>query len=240
MQWASGQWPGPPGPGEAHVWKTSLDRDAAQLDALAGLLSPDERARAARFHFERDRRRFIAARAFLRTVLGRYLSVPPAEIVFTTNEYGKPAAGSAAIRFNLSHSHGLALAAFVLHREVGVDVEQIRDGVTGDRIAERFFSPAEAAELASLPAAGRTEAFFRCWTRKEAWIKAVGRGLSIPLTSFDVSIGREDARLAATRPDPSEAARWTLCHLDPDPGFTGALAIEGRLGRVSCFNSLIP
>ncbi len=232
MEWARGQWPGAPASDDVHVWKTPLDLDSAQLDPLAVLLSPAEQARAARFRFERDRRRFIAARGFLRSLLGRYLGANPRAIEFTLNDYGKPAIEGAAIRFNLSHSHGLALAAFALGREVGIDVEQIREGVTGDRIAERFFSPLEAAELVALPEVEQTEAFFRCWTRKEAWIKAVGHGLSIPLNSFDVTIGRHDVRLAATRPDIAEAERWTLCHLDPEPGFTGALAVEGKLAEV--------
>lgn len=176
------------------------------------VLSADERERAARFHFLKDREHFIAARGLLRLLLSRYLDLPPQQLSFSYSPYGKPAlAGErdcTSLRFNVSHSHGVALYAFTLEREVGVDVEYIRQDVVGESIAEHFFSAQEVTSLRALPAGVQPQAFFNCWTRKEAFIKARGEGLSFPLDQFDVSlVPGEATALISTRNDPQEAAR---------------------------------
>jgi 4'-phosphopantetheinyl transferase len=171
-------------------------------------------------------------RGLLRIILGHYVEAPPEGLRFCYNPYGKPALDPTqdrgSLRFNLSHSGGRALYAVARGREVGVDVETIRTEFAGLAIAERFFAPAEVAVLRDLAPEHRTRAFFSCWTRKEAFIKARGKGLSIPLDTFEVSLAPgAPAALLATHDDRDEAARWTLFDLDPGPGFAGALAVEG-------------
>ena len=213
---------------EIHVWRAELDAPAWVQERLRRYLSSDELARAAKFLFEPHRRRFVAARGILRDVLARYLGCIPAALQFRYGPHGKPEVDSAGLdlRFNLSHAGDVALVAVARGREVGIDVERIRPEAATDAIARRFFSPREVEALAALTPAERLEAFFRCWTRKEAYIKARGEGLRIPLSSFDVSIGREPA-LLAMRGAPEEGARWTLAGLQPGPGYVGALAYEG-------------
>jgi len=220
-------------PGEVHVWKIALDRPAGVVGELRGLLSADELARADRFRVERGRERYIVGRGVLRTLLNRYTGAPPHALVFAYNEFGKPELPGSEVCFNLSHSHGIALAAVTRGRAVGVDIERIREEVIGERIAQRFFSPAEARTLAGLPPAQQARAFFDCWTRKEAWIKARGEGLSIALDSFEVTLGPgEPARLVATRPDAQEADRWSLQALECEPEFAAAVAVAGEIGGV--------
>jgi 4'-phosphopantetheinyl transferase len=197
------------------------------------MLSSDERARADRFYFSQDRESFIVARGMLRSILGRYLNRSPEALRFHYSAHGKPAldfdSGDDAIRFNLSHSHRMGLYAFARDREVGIDVEFVRDGPHAEHIAEHFFSPDEVRSLQALPPAQRRHAFFLCWTRKEAYIKGRGEGLSLPLDQFDVSLTPgEPAKLLSTRPDPLEAGRWFLQDLTLGPdGYAAAVAIEG-------------
>lgn len=222
---------------EVHVWRVSLNQAASHVQTLRQILIVDEQARADRFHFPEHRDRFTVARGVLRTILGRYLNTPPEDLQFSYNPYGKPAlTGAHPLRFNLSHSHTLALCAVTCDREVGIDLEHIRPD-PGDkrmRIARRFFSAREVLEFQALPEQVRESAFFVCWTRKEAYIKAKGKGLSLPLSQFDVSVHPEEpATLLHTKWDPKEAARWSLQDLNPDPGYAAALAVEGvrwRLG----------
>ena len=222
----------PLGPGEVHVWRIALDQAA---EAFRGLLAVDEQERASRFRVERGADRYTVGRGALRTILARYTGTPPEALVFRYNQFGKPELEASGFCFNLSHSHELALAAVARGRAVGVDIERIREQVLSDRIAERFFAPAEARVLAALPPEQQPQAFFHCWTRKEAWIKARGEGLSIPLSSFEVSFAPgEPARLLATRPDEGEAAQWTLRDLPCERGFAAALAVAGEIqGNVS-------
>ena len=225
---------------EVHVWRACLDRDASCVAQLQPTLSADESQRAARFHFPRDRRRFTVARGVLRNILGRYLGIPPSELGFRYSAYGKPAlAGgfdAAGVRFNISHSHEMALFAVTCHREIGVDIEYLGREIRGEEIAEHFFSAHERARLGALPAAAKHEAFFNCWTRKEAYIKAHGEGLSLPLDQFDVSLAPgEPVALLATRSDPREALRWSLRALTPGPGYVAALAVEGQEFQLSCW-----
>jgi 4'-phosphopantetheinyl transferase len=221
------------------VWRIELAQPAAQVEEFRQTLSEDEIARADRFYFEKDRDRFIVARGTLRAILGRYLKRSPHELRFRYSAYGKPSLDDddgAWLRFNVSHSHELGLIAVTCGREVGVDIEWIRPDVATEQIAERFFSTHEVAALRALPADRQTEAFFNCWTRKEAYIKARGEGLSFPLDKFDVSlVPGEPARLLRTEGAPQEALRWRLCELLPGPGYVAALAIEGHEWQLQCW-----
>jgi 4'-phosphopantetheinyl transferase len=226
-----------------HVWQVSLhlrDRVAPQLWAL---LAADEHERAGRFHFARDQQQYVLARGTLRLLLARYLRRPASALRFGYTQFGKPyllrADGSPDpdISFNLSHSHQLALLAFARGPRLGVDVEHIKPELAGEQIAERFFSPREAAVLRKLPAPDQPLAFFRCWTRKEAFVKARGEGLSMPLDRFDVALAPgEPAALLRTLDDPAEVTRWSLYGLEPSqPGYAAALAIEAHYPTVSAW-----
>jgi 4'-phosphopantetheinyl transferase len=214
--------------GEVHVWFARLDRTPARLTRMRTILSPDEIARADRFYMEVHRNRFIAARALLRNLLAGYLEQPPEAIRFEYNEWGKPALApgivASDLRFNLSHSQDLAMYAFVLERDVGVDIEMIRAEVANERIAENFFSPWEVETLRALPREHQAEAFFNCWTRKEAYVKARGQGLSIELASFDVSlVPGEEAKIL--RGD--DCLGWSMASFKPDYGCVAAMATQG-------------
>lgn len=227
--------------GEAHVWRAGLEPGATTLRRLREILSADEQERADRFHFQRDREHFVAARGGLREILGRYTGAAPESLRFSYDDYGKPSlsvgAGGTPPRFNVSHSGGVALYAVAAGRAVGVDIERVREDFAGLDIAKNFFSPDEVAALGALPADQRAAAFFDCWTRKEAYIKARGHGLSHPLHLFTVSLtpGRP-AALLRTDDDPAEAARWTLVELFPGEGYRGALAFEGELLSLRCWS----
>jgi 4'-phosphopantetheinyl transferase len=230
-------------PGQVHVWRAPLDLETEQLQLLRGLLSADERLRAAAFRFRSDRDRFAAGRGWLRWLLGRYLGRTPAGVRLRNDAGGKPAlAGEAddGLRFNVSHSAGLALVAMTWAREVGVDVERIGDDFPGLDVARRFFSRGEVAVLEALPPAFRIRAFYDCWTRKEAYLKARGVGLALALDRFEVSFGPGQApalRVAgsggdAFDPDEDELRRWSVHALDAGPGYAAALVLEGSAGRI--------
>lgn len=226
-------------PEEAHVWRVSLLAEDPAVFALRGALSPDECKRADRFHFQKDRHAFTITRAVLRLLLGRATQRDPREIRFEHGPQGKPTlpAGSAPdVRFNVSHSNHVALIAMVLEKEVGVDVEFIRS-LRGDKdIPERFFSPREVAALRALPESRQEEAFFACWTRKEAYIKARGGGLTIPLDQFDVSLAPDEpAALLEVRGDPREARRWGMRELKPGEGYAAAIVCEGTDWELQCW-----
>ena len=220
--------------GAVDLWPIALDEIARQGEAA--LLSADETARAARFRFDRDRQHFIAGRAALRRILARYLDRDPAALRFAYGPAGKPALGGAPqgedIRFNLSHSAGQALLAVARGRALGVDLEALRMSDDLPAVAKRFFARGELSALASIPQALYAQAFFACWTRKEALLKAYGGGLSLPLDGFCVSVDpRAPARLISTDFDPGAAGRWSLMDLvleaPLDQRFRAALAIEG-------------
>ncbi len=219
---------------EIHIWHQNLSRGLAEVEALGSLLSPDEMERAQRFRFEANRNEFMVCRSTLRALLGQYLSVPPKELCFEYSEYGRPrlATGSWAgdLDFNVSHSGAHALLGFARGRKIGLDIEKIRRDFGTGEIAERFFSETERSALRDLPLGQKHEAFFRCWTRKEAFIKALGEGLSHPLDQFDVSLAPSvPAQLLATRPDAKEARRWRIWDLQAPTGYTAALVAESDL-----------
>jgi 4'-phosphopantetheinyl transferase len=223
---------------EVHVWRASLMRSEEEMGTLLRSLSEDELLRAYRFHFPRDRARFIAARGILREILGRYTRTPPECVRFGYNAYGKPelldAEERERLRFNLSHAGRVALFAVASGREVGVDVETLRDDLACAELAAEFFSRGEVEALTALPARARTRAFFNCWTRKEAYIKARGMGLSLPLDCFDVSLAPgEPAALLATRGGEPEATRWSLHEIDVGTNHVAALAVEDGCRRLN-------
>ena len=239
-QWQLATHPPPLTTDDVHVWRIALDVGDPILMRLRETLADDERKRADRFHFEKDRRHFTAARGGMRILLATYLARRPGDVRFAYSNYGKPrlmdADNASDLRFNLSHSHGLALLAATRGRDIGVDVERLRDMERdGESLAERFFSPREVAALRSLPPELRREAFFHCWTRKEAYIKGQGKGLALPLDQFDVSLHPDEpAALLATQHDPPEARRWSLQSLFPGEGYVGALAVEGHSWQLWC------
>lgn len=235
-------WRGPPRVfslemGDVHVWRADLTSRTLSREHLLRSLSSDERLRASRFRFLKDRDHFVAARGALRSILGRYIGIEASRLQFVYGPHGKPrlagAVGGHRIEFNLAHSNGLGLVAVALSRPLGVDLERIRPDVAGEEIAERFFAPAEVRALRGLPQAKQDLAFFRCWTRKEAYIKARGEGLSMPLSRFCVSLSPgESPALLRVEGDPAEISRWSFRELAPGPGYVAALAVEGRIARL--------
>ncbi|MDZ4699446.1 MAG: 4'-phosphopantetheinyl transferase superfamily protein [Rhodothermales bacterium] len=228
-------------PQEIHVWRALLHQPAKHLERLERVLSMDERAKASRFRFEHNRKDYIVARGVLRHILGAYVSRRPEALQFFYSPYGKPALNAELrgqkVGFNVSHSGGYALYAIAIGREIGIDVERVRPEAAQDGVAERFFSPGEVASLRALPPHAQTIAFFNCWTRKEAYIKARGEGLSLPLNQFDVSlVPGEPARLLQSRVDPEDAGRWTLHAIPLEHGYVAALAAEGPAGAVMYWN----
>jgi 4'-phosphopantetheinyl transferase len=225
---------------EVHVWRAKLDQPSLRIRSLLDTLAPEERKRARQFHFPKDRDNFVVARGLLRTILGRYLHLEPHQLGFRYSFYGKPFLveeyNRSDLRFNLSHSHGLVLFAITRGRELGIDLEYIRPNLAEEEIAERFFSTYEVAILRALPAHLQAEAFFNCWTRKEAYIKAKGEGLSLPLDKFDVSLAPgEPAALLRIRGDVEDLSRWTMVELAPGVGYIGALVVERCDWRLRCW-----
>lgn len=217
--------------GSVHLWRIPLDRDASATSAPLSLLADDEVRRYERFKPEAVKRRFALARGGMRVILGRYLSSTPGSLEFRYGEQGKPSLAPeqnpAKLRFNLTHSHDLAILAVASDREVGVDVEHLRDNIEFEMLAARYFSPLEAETLASLEGEDLKRQFFRIWTAKEAYIKAIGQGLQIPLDQFDVAVGSEQQpNLLETRHAPEEQDRWSLHSFDCGDDYLGTLAIE--------------
>jgi 4'-phosphopantetheinyl transferase len=212
-----------------------LDPSAERVEALGRVLSEDEWERARRFRFDKHRRQYVVGRGALRTLLAAYLGIRPEAVRFTYGPRGKPFLASPldayGLHFNLSNSDELALMGFVFGRELGVDVEFLRQMNDCEEIAERFFSESERRMLRTIPFPTKQEAFFNCWTRKEAYLKAVGEGLAAPLDSFDVTLAPgEPPRMLTLKGDAGQAARWFFHHLRPADNYVGALAIEGSEG----------
>ncbi|MBI2929402.1 MAG: 4'-phosphopantetheinyl transferase superfamily protein [Verrucomicrobia bacterium] len=218
---------------EVHLWLACLDVAPETLSQWEQILSVAERARASRFHFEKDRRHYLAAHAILRFLLGTYLKMDPAQLQFAADTLGKPHvlndAKPSSLSFNLSDSAGLALYGVTRGRRIGVDLEKVRPGLSPEAIAASFFSRGEIRTLRSLPIEQQGEAFFNCWTCKEAFLKARGSGLLAPLDQFEVAFlpGDSPAILHAAD-DPEARERWTVRRLAPAPGYAAAVVVEGR------------
>jgi 4'-phosphopantetheinyl transferase len=236
-------WASPPeilmlAEGEVHVWRAFLDLPQPQIQELEQILADDERTRAQRFRFSKDRTHFIAARGLLRTILGRYLLQDPQTLSFSYNAYGKPSLAempeSDGLSFNLTHAHRMALYAITRNRAVGVDVEYIQRQMEWESVAERFFSPYEVRMLKAISPDMQHVAFFNCWTRKEAYIKARGMGLSLELDSFDVSLtpGKPAALLNIREEGQDVSSNWSLHELYPGGDYIAALAVEGQISSL--------
>ncbi len=220
--------------GEVHGWCVGLDVSPGVCERLHATLARDECSRNARFRFADDQRRFIVARGALRDLLARYLGIHPTDVRFEYNAFGKPALSpvlGSDLTFNVSHSAGLGFIAVAAAADIGVDVESVQWRPDYQEVARQFFSVAELAHLDGLPAEARADAFFRCWTKKEALVKARGEGLGMALRSFPVPLdgepGPHPADLRGASADPFPGRRWTLHTLRPAPGYIGALAVEG-------------
>ncbi|MEO8427491.1 MAG: 4'-phosphopantetheinyl transferase superfamily protein [Verrucomicrobiota bacterium] len=230
-------WSPPPAdlvlqPGEVHVWRAFLDNYASHLADLRSSLSDDERTRAGRFHFERDRVHFAVGRGLIRSILARYLGQEPARLRFEYGSNGKPwltdPLGRQPLQFNLSHSHGVALFALAFGQELGVDLEQVRLIDDAEQIAKNYYTAREHALLRELSGSRKEEAFFKCWTRKEAYLKATGTGISESLDKVEVSlVPGEPARVLSIAGDIKAASAWQLEELIPASGFVGAVAWQG-------------
>jgi len=217
--------------GEVHVWQASLEMLSSKFHELRGILAADEIERADRFRFDKDRLHFIAARGLLRTLLGSYLGMEPELVRLEYGPYGKPvlsAENFTSLCFNISHSQGVALFAFTLGRDIGVDIEFMRPGISAEDIAGRFFSPGEKRALDSLPPAMKLKAFYNCWSRKEAFLKANGKGLSYGLDRVEVSVNpKEPAGFLRINGSEADAASWSLRDLPAPHGYSAALAVKG-------------
>lgn len=216
-------------PEVVHLWQRPLNALEDQVDACLDLLLPEEREKAQRYRVERPRSDYILTRGTLRSLLSKYLHSKPQDILFQYTEYGKPFLANSDLQFNVSHTEGLALLAFVRRRAIGIDVEKVRAQTDVRQLAERFFSVHERRSLRDLAGDELHAAFFRCWTRKEAYIKAKGEGLSLPLHQFDVSIElNPEEALIGTRPDPREAGHWTIRNVTVGSGYAAAIALRSR------------
>jgi len=224
-------------PNSLHVWRASLDVPPESLARFSALLPEREAARAKRFFYDRDRHPYTVAQATLRVLLGRYLQIPPESVRTQNGPQGKPYLAkqlhASKLQFNISHSLGMALFAFAHQRELGIDIEKIRPNFASRDIAQRYFSRQETAELDALPPASYTEAFFLCWTRKEAYIKARGQGLHIPLDSFSVTLTPD--RPATLTSSDSEC--WSIYSFRPSPEFVAAVVAERHDWELSCYDA---
>jgi 4'-phosphopantetheinyl transferase len=222
--------------GVVDVWSASLDPVSPTVSRLLSHLERDERARADRFVSARDRGRFVVGRAFLRMLLARHVGVPPGDLRFRYDTYGKPALTGAdrGVRFNLAHSDALAVCAVGEGcGEIGVDIERVRPIADAGSVSRAFLSPGELGRLAALPEPARLRAFYEAWTRKEALLKALGCGLNRPLVDLEVSFGPgEPARLLRSLSDPGEVERFSLHAFEPESGYMGAVALAGRALQV--------
>ncbi len=222
--------------GAVHIWSAALQQSAAQMAVFWDCLNADERERADRFHFALHRERFIVARGLLRTLLSRYLGLAPRDIRLDFTAYDKPFLPENPLFFNISHSGDVGLFAFCLETAVGVDVEKIKPMDDLHAIAGRFFALGEYHVLQSLPPQYQTAAFFRCWTRKEAFIKLIGEGLSYPLDNFEVTLGLDDpARILTVEGSTAKAADYHLEHLAPAKDYVGAVALPTHPYDLFCW-----
>jgi 4'-phosphopantetheinyl transferase len=223
---------------QVHVWRASLKRNARELAELLNLLNFQEKERAAKFISEQAKNNFIVARRILRSLLAKYLHVKPQDLVFQQGQHGKLYLESSILQFNISHSHDLALFIFALHQPVGIDVEFIRDDFDFIPIAQRFFSKKETADLLALPPDQQLHAFFNCWSRKEAFIKAIGKGIFFALDEFSVEVSnKQKGRLQLQITDQEFNAKdWSLEALNPVDGYVGAFATSRQKYEVGFYD----
>lgn len=212
-----------------HVWRASLDLSSCEINSLADILSPDEITRAEKFHFDRHRRRFIAARGILRQLLGDYLVIAPSQVQFCYSDRGKPflhQSEADSLNFNVSHSEEYALYGFAFDRAIGVDIEYLRPMPDAESIAKRFFAPAELNHIQNAPPQDRHRIFFQLWTAKEAYLKAIGTGLTNMLDSVEIAFDENSLAYFQSFSGERQTTNWKLCPCTPAAKYVGAIAIE--------------
>ncbi len=215
--------------GDIHIYRQSIDAPLDKLDFFRKLLSQDELQRANRFRFDKDRNHFISGRGLLRIILGKYLNESPASVKISYLDKGKPYIESSPVKFNLAHSGGKAFYAFALNIEVGIDLEKIKEMPDAADIAERFFSEDEVNEFRTVEKDNIETAFFNCWTRKEAFIKAIGEGLSHPLADFSVTLKPGDEpKFLMIKNKPDEVKEWSLFDIEAESNFISSLALKAK------------
>jgi 4'-phosphopantetheinyl transferase len=232
-QWLPAPDPLPPLGHDAHVWAVELDDPGCDVVFYRERLSPDEQARTEKFKFARDRRRYVIAHAALRDILARYTHTGPADLQFDQGANGKPKLaapfGACGIDFNLSHSHETALVAVNDRHEIGVDIEYVKADFEIFAVANRFFTKREVTALRALPVLLRRKAFYKCWTSKEAFLKAKGTGLSGRLDEVQIALAGENVRIQAA------VADWTLAELAPRDGYEAALVTKDKPAQILCY-----
>ena len=218
-----------------HLWCANLNISIEKQKVYWNYLSEEEQARSQRFKFEKHRIHFIAARGILRILIARYLQIAPSAVHFEFGEFGKPfLTKNKKFQFNISHSEEYALFGFTLNNSIGVDIEYTLKKVDYKVIAPRFFAPNEVEKLFALPSSKQIEGFYNCWTRKEAFIKAVGNGLSLPLDQFEVTLQPEEKpRLISINWNPKEVQEWNLSSFNINGNYVGALALKGKLETIN-------
>lgn len=226
---------------DVHIWRAHLDWPKDKFDAAFQLLSEEEQARAERFVIEQHRDRYIASHAVLHQILSLYVNCPPEKLQFQQNDHGKPYIANLPLglnlQFNMSDSHDYALYGLRLDDEVGVDLEYMKSKIRAEEIAKRFFSPDEYRALLDLPPSERLEGFYRCWSRKEAYIKAIGQGLSFNLSRFSVSLKPDGLNCLLEVDGSAELARqWRLGSVSAPEHFQAALAVEGEVRKIKNFD----
>jgi len=226
-----------------HIWQASVSKFSASIPCLLSVLDQDERLRAGRFIYEKHCNNFIIARALLRHLLAAYLKCLPQDLSFQQNKYGKLSLAKPAnilsLQFNLSHAKDMVIYAFVLHRQIGIDIEYIRDDISVAEIAQRFFAKQEQEDILSLPKEQQAQVFFNCWTRKEAFIKALGKGLSYSLENFavDVATKQNTTKINLVLNDNTlQQTNWSLFSLDTKPQYCSAVVVEGDCDKTQVFN----
>jgi 4'-phosphopantetheinyl transferase len=217
-----------------HVWLISLTQRGHVYKSLTGLLSSSEQERAARFKFDQHRQRFVVAHAALRSILSQYLKTTPLNVQFVNGPNGKPKLAEefarSDVRFNLSHSFDLALLAVIRGREIGIDVELVKEDYAFEDVAARFFTAEELAAFRALPVHLQRQGFFKCWTSKEAFLKAKGTGLSGKLDEVEITLSSEQRVLIN-----ASVAGWTLSEVNPGNNYEAALVIEGGAMPIECY-----
>ncbi|ACJ19698.1 4'-phosphopantetheinyl transferase family protein [Coxiella burnetii] len=223
--------------GDVHVWRVFLDRPTQGIEKKWEILSPEEQARADRFVQSEHRRRFVTSHAALHAILTSYLPELKGRVRFRYNDHGKPyLKDSPSLQFNLSDSRAFALCAVTRDREVGIDIEFMKPGIHAEQIAERFFSPEESQTLKALPAEGRLEGFYRIWTLKEAYIKAIGQGLSFPLQKFTTDAKAEKDALLWVQGEPEAPTQWSLSPIPSAKDYMAALAVQVPIKTIHYFD----
>jgi len=236
-EWANTVPDGMISPNEVHVWHFCQEETNSQIETLKDILSPDELGRSQKFHFEKDRKRFILFRAMLRRILSSYLGKNPQQVQFNYTSFGKPFLAIDSendnISFNLSHSGEIALYAITRNQKIGIDVEQVRDHTDVMAIAKRFFSPGEIGQMEKANEKNRTQLFFRYWVRKEAFVKALGKGVSFPMERLDVSLLNKFSPIIQLMAENNETACINVQDLFPGDGYVAAIATEANDPEIS-------